>query len=145
MGVYIEIQMTSGDEDLVPKQGHEGDAGFALHARISTSVAPKSQQLVPTGVYLGLPKNAEAQVRPRSGLAAKHGITVLNSPGTIDAGYRGEVGVILYNTSEESFPVNRGDRVAQMVIQQLPEVELDLVQSLSETTRGGRGFGSTGR
>ena len=94
--------------------------------------------------YSGGPVGFEAQVRPRSGLALKHGITVLNTPGTIDAGYRGEVGVILYNTSPRDFPVKRGDRVAQLVIQQLPDIELLPVEALADSRRGAGGFGSSG-
>ncbi len=144
MDVYIQVQMTDGDEDLLPRKHHDDDAGFDLHARMDTTVPPKTQALVPTGVYLGLPSNVEAQVRPRSGLAAKYGMTVLNSPGTIDTGYRGEVGVILYNTSDDTFYVKRGDRIAQMVVQKLPDVELEAVSSLDATQRGAGGFGSTG-
>ena len=92
-----------------------------------------------------LPVNYEAQIRPRSGLALKHNITLTNSPGTIDAGYRGEVGVIMFNHGPAEFEVKRGDRIAQMVITELPEVELDLVESLSESDRGAGGFGSTGK
>ena len=101
--------------------------------------------LVPTGVFIELPVNYEAQVRPRSGLALKHNISLTNSPGTIDAGYRGEVGVIMFNHGPEEFAIKRGDRIAQMVIAELPAVELEVTDVLSETDRGEGGFGSTGR
>ena len=101
--------------------------------------------MVPTGLFLELPTGYEAQVRPRSGLALKHCVTVLNTPGTIDAGYRGEVGVILINHSDTLFPVKRGDRIAQMVIQALPDVVLTPVAQLKESARGAGGFGSTGK
>ena len=101
--------------------------------------------LVPTGMFLELPVGFEAQVRPRSGLALKHNLSLTNSPGTIDAGYRGEVGVIMFNPGPEPFPVHRGDRIAQMVIAELSEVELVPAEELSETGRGAGGFGSTGR
>ena len=100
---------------------------------------------IPTGLFLELPLNTEAQVRPRSGLAARMGITVLNTPGTVDASYRGEVQVILINHSEQDFVIHRGDRIAQLVIQTIPEIDFVLQDSLSDTVRGKGGFGSTGR
>jgi dUTP pyrophosphatase len=101
--------------------------------------------MVPTGLYIALPDGTEAQVRPRSGLAAKHGISVLNAPGTIDADYRGEVKVILVNLSNEPFVINPGERIAQMVVARYEKVEWDEVEVLDETERGEGGFGSTGR
>jgi dUTP pyrophosphatase len=101
--------------------------------------------MVPTGLYIALPDGTEAQVRPRSGLAAKHGISVLNSPGTIDADYRGEVKVILVNLSNEPFVINPGERIAQMVVARYEKIEWDEVEVLDETERGTGGFGSTGR
>ena len=108
------------------------------------TLAPLERTLVPTGLYIALPDGTEAQVRPRSGLAAKHGISVLNAPGTIDADYRGEVKVILVNLSNEPFVINPGERVAQMVVAKYEKVECDEVDVLDETERGAGGFGSTG-
>jgi dUTP pyrophosphatase len=108
-------------------------------------LAPGKHAMVPTGLTIALPKGFEAQVRPRSGLAAKHGVTVLNSPGTIDADYRGEVSVILINHGAEPFTIRRGERIAQMVIAPVVQARLNPVDSLPDTSRGGGGFGSTGR
>jgi dUTP pyrophosphatase len=140
----IRFRMQPGDEELAPARAHHNDAAYDLRARGESAIAPGQVQLVPTGLFLELPDGFEAQVRPRSGLALKHGITVLNSPGTIDAGYRGEVCVILFNAGSETFAVHRGDRVAQMVIHRLPEVELVRVEEINQTRRGTGGFGSTG-
>jgi dUTP pyrophosphatase len=100
--------------------------------------------MVPTGLFIALPEGTEAQIRPRSGLAAKHGITVLNTPGTIDADYRGEIKVILVNLSNEAFTINPGERIAQMVVARYEKVEWDIVETLDDTERGAGGFGSTG-
>jgi dUTP pyrophosphatase len=107
-------------------------------------LGPLERTMVPTGLFIALPDGTEAQVRPRSGLAAKHGITVLNAPGTIDADYRGEVKVILVNLSNDSFVINPGERIAQMVVARYEKVEWDEVEVLDETERGEGGFGSTG-
>ena len=109
------------------------------------TLGPLERAMVPTGLYIALPDGTEAQVRPRSGLAAKFGISVLNAPGTIDADYRGEVKVILVNLSNESFTINPGERIAQMVVAKYEKVEWDEVEVLDETERGEGGFGSTGR
>ena len=144
MTIAIKIHMDNGCEDLFPRKAHEDDAAFDLRSRIDTVISSGKIMLVPTGVFMELPVGYEAQVRPRSGLALKHGITVLNTPGTIDAGYRGEVGVILINAGENDFAIARGDRIAQMVVQQLTDVQLVSAEALSETARGAGGFGSTG-
>ena len=144
MKTTIRFRMNPGDEELAPKKAHHDDAAYDVRASHDAVLHPGQVGLVPTGMYLELPEGFEAQIRPRSGLALKHGIAVLNSPGTIDAGYRGEVRIILLNTSATEFPVKRGDRIAQMVIQKLPEVELVQVGELSESQRGAGGFGSTG-
>jgi dUTP pyrophosphatase len=136
--------MRPGDEDLAPNKAHADDAAYDLLAREDAVLPAGAVRLVPTGLFLELPSAHEAQVRPRSGLALKRSITVLNSPGTIDAGYRGEVGVILFNAGGEEFRLARGDRIAQMVIQKLPEVELVQVDELTLSNRGAGGFGSTG-
>ena len=109
------------------------------------TLGPLERAMIPTGIFIALPDGTEAQVRPRSGLAAKHGISVLNAPGTIDADYRGEVKVILVNLSNEPFVVNPGERIAQMVVARYEKVEWEEVESLDETERGAGGFGSTGR
>ena len=128
----------------LPCYAHEGDAGLDLFANEETEIAPGRAGLVRTGIAVELPAGTEAQVRPRSGLAAKHGLTVLNAPGTIDAGYRGEVGVLLINHGRAPFRVERGMRIAQMVVQPVLRVQVQEAASLSGTARGEGGFGSTG-
>lgn len=143
----IQITKTTGNEDMpLPSQMSEWAAGFDLYAAVreNMELAPGDRILIPTGFALALPPNMEAQIRPRSGLALKKGITCLNSPGTIDADYRGEVGVILINHGQETFSIARGDRIAQMVIQYVPSIEWELVDKLPETERGSGGFGHTG-
>lgn len=130
--------------DLAPRKAHADDAAYDLHSRTDLELEPMTSTLVPTGLFLELPVGYEAQIRPRSGLALKHDIMLTNSPGTVDAGYRGEVGVIVYNGGKTPFPVRRGDRIAQMVIAKLAEVELEEAKTLSESQRGTGGFGSTG-
>lgn len=144
----VQIIQLPGNEDLpLPVQMSEGSSGFDLHAAVSESVhiQPGKWKLIPTGIAISMPHGLEAQVRPRSGLALKHGITVLNSPGTIDADYRGEIGVILLNVGEEDYTVERGHRIAQLVFQQVPSVQLQVVEQLDVTSRGSGGFGHTGR
>ena len=144
MSIVINIHMDNGCDDLFPRKAHDDDAAFDLRSRVDVVIPSGKIMLVPTGVFMELPVGFEAQVRPRSGLALKHGITVLNTPGTIDAGYRGEVGVILINVGENDFTIARGDRIAQMVVQQLTDVRLVAAEKLSDTSRGAGGFGSTG-
>lgn len=122
-------------------------AGMDLNACIDEAIelAPMERRLIPTGLYLELPEGTEAQIRPRSGLAYKHGITVLNAPGTIDADYRGEVGVLLVNLSKETYTIKAGERIAQMVIAKYERVVWQPVDSLEDTDRGAGGFGSTGK
>ena len=143
--ISVKIKMAESCMDLLPAKAHSDDAAWDLRSRKSMCVEGGKIALVPTGVFLELPKGVEAQVRPRSGLALKHSIGILNSPGTIDAGYRGEVGVILFNAGDHPFAIERGDRIAQMVIAALPEVEMEVVETLSESGRGEGGFGSTGK
>ncbi|RMD76596.1 MAG: dUTP diphosphatase [Lentisphaerae bacterium] len=128
----------------VPAYAHPGDAGLDLYAAEAAVLKPGERALVPTGIAIELPSGTEAQVRPRSGLAIKHGITVLNTPGTIDEGYRGEVGVILINHGEREFRVETGMKIAQMVVQPVLRVRVEEVSELSATQRGTGGFGSTG-
>lgn len=133
----------------LPAQQTSGAAGVDLLAALGTSetrtLAPGSRAVIPCGFAIALPEGYEAQVRPRSGLAAKHGVTVLNSPGTIDADYRGEVQVILINLGQSDFEIRRGDRIAQMVVARVSAVRFTERDSLDETQRGAGGFGSTGR
>jgi dUTP pyrophosphatase len=130
----------------LPKFETAQAAGADLRAAIDAPIAlaPGARTLIPTGFCMALPAGYEAQVRPRSGLALKHGITVLNSPGTIDADYRGEVGVLIINHGDQEFVISRGDRFAQMVIAPVTQGEFKLVSSLSDTARGSGGYGSTG-
>ena len=144
MPTLVRFRMNPGDEELAPRKAHHDDAAYDLRSRFEMTLPSGQVKLVPTGLFLELPAGFEAQVRPRSGLALNSGISVLNSPGTIDAGYRGEVGVILYNTGAQDFAIKRGDSIAQIVIQQLPEVELVLAEILQDSQRDVGGFGSTG-
>jgi dUTP pyrophosphatase len=132
-----------------PRQQTAGAAGMDLPAALAAGeelvLEPGERALVPTGFSIALPDGYEAQIRPRSGLAAKHGVTVLNSPGTIDADYRGEVKVILINHGDRPFPIRRGDRIAQMVVSPVLAVQFTEVEVLDETERGAGGHGSTGR
>jgi dUTP pyrophosphatase len=134
-------------EATIPARATTGAAGMDLCACLEAplTLAPAQRALVPTGLAIALPEGHEGQVRPRSGLAAKHGVTVLNSPGTIDEDYRGEVKVILVNLGTEPFVIAHGERIAQLVVAPVTKVEVELVESLDETTRGAGGFGSTGR
>ena len=145
MLIQVNFKMDEGCADLRPLKQHVGDSGFDLKSRINTVLKSGKFMAIPTGLFLELPLNTEAQVRPRSGLAARMGIKVMNTPGTDDASYRGEVQVILINLSEQDFVIHRGDRIAQLVIQTIPEIDFVLQDSLSDTDRGKGGFGSTGR
>ncbi len=130
-----------------PEYATAYSAGMDLKADISEPVVlgPLGRAMIPTGIFIELPEGYEAQIRPRSGLAAKHGISVTNSPGTIDADYRGEVRVLLVNLSSEPFTINRGERIAQMVIAKFEKIIWEEVDSLEESDRGSGGFGSTGK
>lgn len=128
----------------IPRYAHPGDAGLDLHSNEDAELAPGETRLIHTGISIELPPNTEAQVRPRSGIAGKHGVTVLNSPGTIDEGYRGEVGVLLINHGKSAFRVTKGMRIAQMIISPVLRVDVREVEDLSNTHRGKGGFGSTG-
>jgi dUTP pyrophosphatase len=141
--VKLLVKRLSASATL-PAYAHPGDAGLDLFASVALSIAPGEAKLVGTGISIELPANTEAQVRPRSGLALKHGITVLNTPGTIDHGYRGEVGVILINHGEARFDVKPGMKIAQMVIAPCLHVSVEEAGELSGTSRGQGGFGSTG-
>jgi dUTP pyrophosphatase len=142
----MKIQLINKSQHEAPSYATELSAGMDLRANIEQSITlqPLERALVPTGLYIALPEGFEAQVRPRSGLAYKKGITVLNAPGTIDADYRGEIGVILVNLSNEAFVVENGERIAQLVVAKYEKVSFELVNELKETHRGAGGFGSTG-
>lgn len=129
---------------ILPKYAHIDDVGLDLFSIENIEILPGASHLIPTGIAVSLPPNTEAQIRPRSGLALKHQITVLNSPGTIDGGYRGEIGVILINHGKTSFNVTIGMKIAQMVISPILRVDIEPVEELSTTVRGDNGFGSTG-
>ena len=141
----VKIKLEPECSGFFPKKAHPDDAGYDLYSRIDVEIAPMSGTAVPVGFAMELPSGYEAQIRPRSGLAAKHHITVTNSPGTVDANFRGEVKVILYNLGKEPFIIQRGDRIAQMVICKLPEIDLIEATELSQTDRNTNGFGSTGK
>jgi dUTP pyrophosphatase len=132
------------DAAVIPQYAHPGDAGLDLVSIEAQTILPGESQLIRTGIAIELPENTEAQVRPRSGLALKHQITVLNTPGTIDAGYRGEVCVILINHGAQAFQVEPGMRIAQMVIASFIRVTVEAVEALEDTVRSAGGFGSTG-
>ena len=143
----MKIKIINRSKHALPKYQTALSAGMDLYANLDEPVTlkPLERKLIATGLLMELPQGFEAQVRPRSGLAIKNGITVLNSPGTIDADYRGEIGVILVNLSAEAFTINNGDRIAQMVIAKHETAVWDEVAELSETDRGAGGFGSTSK
>lgn len=146
--VKIYIKKKDGCEDLpVPKYATSGSSGMDLYADVSGEVAllPGEIKLISSGIYLSIPEGYEAEVRPRSGLALKHGISLVNTPGTIDADYRGLVSVIMINHGKDAFVIKRGDRIAQMVIKEVVRAELELRNELDSTVRSAGGFGHTGR
>ena len=145
--VEVKIQRMDGNEDLpLPRYMSPGASGMDLFAAVTDTViiSPMEVFVIPLGIRIALPEGFEAQIRPRSGLAARNGVTTLNSPGTVDSDYRGEVRVILINLGKEPFPVNRGDRVAQMIITRVARATLTDQDHLDDTQRGSGGFGHTG-
>lgn len=142
--VTVKIINKSGND--LPKYSTPSAAGMDLRANLEAPVtlAPLERRLIPTGLFIELPEGYECQIRPRSGLALKHGITVLNTPGTVDADYRGEIGVILVNLSNEPFVVNHGERICQMVVARHATVEWTIAETLADSERGAGGFGHTG-
>lgn len=141
----VRLKVLPHGEGLeMPRYETAGAAGMDVRAATEATLAPGETFLVPTGFAMAVPQGWEAQLRPRSGLALKHGLTLLNSPATIDADYRGEVKVILTNLGQAEFQITRGDRIAQMVIARVPQARLELVAELDDTSRGAGGFGSTG-
>lgn len=143
----MKVQIINRSKHSLPEYKTEDSAGMDLVANLDEEIVlkPLERKLIPTGLHIALPSGYEAQVRPRSGLALKHGISVLNTPGTIDADYRGDIGVILINLSHEDFAVNDGDRIAQLVIAKHEKMNFIEVEELNETDRGAGGFGSTGK
>ncbi|HEY9771627.1 MAG TPA: dUTP diphosphatase [Coleofasciculaceae cyanobacterium] len=129
---------------IIPDYAHSEDAGLDLFAIEETEILPGETQLINTGIAIALPLGIEAQIRPRSGLALKHSVTVLNSPGTIDAGYRGEIGIILINHGKKSFQIVPGMKIAQMVVASIIQAKITVVDKLDSTSRNNKGFGSTG-
>jgi dUTP pyrophosphatase len=143
----MEIQIVNQSKHDLPQYATELSAGLDLRANLENPIVlkPLQRELISSGLFIALPAGYEAQIRPRSGLAFKHGITVLNSPGTIDADYRGELKVLLVNLSNETFEIKDGERIAQLVIAKHEQAQWQLVQNLDETNRGAGGFGSTGK
>lgn len=142
----MELKIVNKSSNPLPEYKTIQSAGMDLRANLTESVVlkPLERKLIPTGLFIALPNGYEAQIRPRSGLALKNGVTVLNTPGTIDADYRGEIGVILINLSDTDFTINHGDRICQMVIQKIEQPVMVEVSVLDETERGAGGFGHTG-
>ena len=148
--IQVLVTLVNQGQGLeIPRRHSAGAAGMDLLAAVASdaplTIAPRERILVPTGLAISLPEGFEAQIRPRSGLALTHGVTVLNAPGTIDCDYRGEIGVILVNHGSAPFEISRGDRIAQLVVAPVVAAELVEVESLEESARGSRGFGSTGK
>jgi dUTP pyrophosphatase len=143
----INVKLINKSDNPVPEYSTSNSAGVDIRAFLNEEVVlkPFDRKLIPTGLYIELPQGYEAQIRPRSGLALKYGITVLNTPGTIDSDYRGEIGVILINLSDKDFIINNGDRICQMIISQYEHVEFTKVFNLNNSERGEGGFGHTGR
>ena len=143
----MKIKIVNKSKHALPQYETSQSAGMDLRANISESIVlmPGERRLVPTGIFIALPVGLEAQIRPRSGLALKYGVTVLNSPGTIDADYRGEICVVLINHSDNAFTITDGERIAQMVIARHEQAEWNEVDTLDETERGAGGFGHTGK
>lgn len=141
-----QIKVVNRGHQPLPTYATPQSAGMDLRANIDAPITlrPLERRLIPTGLYIALPEGYEAQVRPRSGLALKHGLTVLNAPGTIDADYRGEIGVVLINLSQEDFVINDGERIAQMVIARHEQADFVVVEELDKTERGEGGYGHTG-
>ena len=143
----MKIRIVNKSTNALPQYATSQSAGIDLRANLAEPVVlkPMERKLIPTGLFIELPEGYEAQIRPRSGLALKHGLTVLNTPGTIDADYRGEIGVILINLSTEDFKIEHGERICQMVIARHEQAEWIQVEELNETERGAGGFGHTGK
>ncbi|MEO8823312.1 MAG: dUTP diphosphatase [Ginsengibacter sp.] len=144
---HVEIKIVNTSDNPIPEYATEGSAGLDLRAWLPEPIIlqPMERRMIPTGLFLEIPESYEVQVRPRSGMAIKHGITCLNSPGTVDSDYRGEIKIILINLSSESHTIHSGDRIAQMVVAKVEKAILETVGQLQSTTRGEGGFGHTGK
>lgn len=140
----MKVKIINNSNNPLPSYKTRGASGMDVYSKNSLTISPMGRALVQTGLYMEVPEGFEIQVRPRSGLALKNGITVLNTPGTIDSDYRGELGVILVNLSSESFEIKEGDRIAQIVLSRVESITWDMVLLLNESERGDNGFGSTG-
>jgi dUTP pyrophosphatase len=141
----MKVKVVRTDKELpLPRYQKQGDAGMDLYSATTDALSPGERKIIPTGLKIAMPEGYEAQVRPRSGLAIKHGISMVNAPGTIDSGYRGELGVILINHGQETFPISKGDRIAQIVFKQVERAEFEEVEELDSTDRGSGGYGHTG-
>jgi dUTP pyrophosphatase len=141
----VTVKILNQSDNELPKYAKEGDSGMDIRANEKVTIFPKDSKLIKTGIFVELPEDYEIQIRPRSGLALKKGITVLNTPGTIDQGYRNEIGVILYNSSDDNFCVEKGMRIAQMVLQMVPKIKWEVVNDINKNTdRGTTGFGASG-
>jgi dUTP pyrophosphatase len=145
--MVMKIRIVNNSNNKLPAYSTENSAGMDINAFLDKSVIlkPFQRKLIPTGLFIELPKGYEAQIRPRSGLAINHGITILNTPGTIDSDYRGEIGIILINLSDEDFVINNGDRICQMIINRHEKVCWENVKKVNKTKRGKGGFGHTGK
>ena len=143
----MKVKIINKSHHPLPAYQTNQSAGMDIRTNLTEPIElkPLERKLIPTGLYIALPDGYEAQIRPRSGLAIKHGITLLNTPGTIDADYRGEIGVIMVNLSNDPFVINDGERICQMVVAQYQQIEWQTVESLDETERGAGGFGHTGK
>lgn len=143
----MKVEIVNKSQNPIPTYATTQSAGMDIRANLTESIIlnPSERKLIPTGLYISLPEGYEAQLRPRSGLALKHGITLLNTPGTIDADYRGEIGVILINLSTEPFTINNGDRICQIIITSYTKIDWNEVDTLDSTERGTGGFGHTGK
>jgi dUTP pyrophosphatase len=143
----VKVRIINQSSNPLPEYATEGSAGMDLRANIETPITlqPMERMLIPTGLFIELPSDYEAQVRPRSGLAIKHGLTCLNTPGTIDSDYRGEIKVIIINLSQEAHTVQHGDRIAQMVLAKVEKIKWKAVEKIKSTDRGEGGFGHTGK
>lgn len=142
----VKVQIINNSFNPLPEYALEGDSGMDLRSGENDIVviSPGGRTLIKTGLFIQLPDGYEVQVRPKSGMSIKHGITVLNTPGTIDANYRGEIGVILYNASDRDYTISPGDKIAQIVLQRVPKIEWEPVTELTKTNRGDGGYGHTG-
>lgn len=143
----IELKVVNKSHNELPEYAHPGDSGLDIRANLEEAIIlqPLERKLIPTGIYLGIPEGYEVQVRPRSGMALKRGLTVLNTPGTIDSNFRGEIGVIIINLSSEVQHILPGEKIAQLVVMKVEKADVQLAFSLDETDRGANGYGSTGR